>query len=222
MIPVPGCRLSQSMTVSRIRQRLAMPLLLCLAAPAAWAFNSPDALIDTPSSTSVAQLLDMAGNGDDRPRLQMEMSGTSLPRFDNTDGSTHSSRIGMTLLPPRRSALGLSVGITNMNGSMLPAGASFAGSSPSMDLGVHWRYALDGNYRVDITAWRRMRQPDALMLAPNDAPAYGARIEMGMGKSSKTGFAADRGFLGFQLESGARITLRRSGGKPMVYYRTKF
>jgi hypothetical protein len=33
---------------------------------------------------------------------------------------------------------------------------------------------------------------------------------------------ADRGFIGFQLESGARVTLRRSGGKPMIYYRTRF
>jgi hypothetical protein len=38
----------------------------------------------------------------------------------------------------------------------------------------------------------------------------------------KSGFVADHGFVGLQLESGARVTLRRSGGKPMIYYRTKF
>ena len=36
------------------------------------------------------------------------------------------------------------------------------------------------------------------------------------------GLVAERGFLGLQLESGARITVRRSGGKPMLYYRSKF
>ena len=32
---------------------------------------------------------------------------------------------------------------------------------------------------------------------------------MRIGRGSKTGLVADRGFLGLQLESGARITLRR-------------
>ena len=50
--------------------------------------------------------------------------------------------------------------------------------------------------------------------------ARGSRCRSGPCRSS--GLVADRGFVGLQLESGARITVRRSGGKPMIYYRTKF
>ena len=88
---------------------------------------------------------------------------------------------------------------------------------------MHWRYTLDGNYRLDVSAWRRVLPPDALTLVELREPSYGARVEMQLGGGApRSGFVADRGFLGFQLESGARVTLRRSGGKPMVYYRSKF
>lgn len=50
---------------------------------------------------------------------------------------------------------------------------------------------------------------------------YGARVEMQL-SGSRSSFVADRGFIGVQLDGGARITLRRSGGRPMAYYRTKF
>jgi len=36
------------------------------------------------------------------------------------------------------------------------------------------------------------------------------------------GFVANRGFVGFQLESGARVTIRRKSGGPMLYYRNAF
>jgi hypothetical protein len=39
---------------------------------------------------------------------------------------------------------------------------------------------------------------------------------------SRSAFVAEHGFVGLQLDGGARITLRRSGGRPMVYYRTRF
>lgn len=217
MFRVSGRRTSHPEAGPRPARRMAVPLLLCLAAPVAWAAS--DAIIDTTISTGIAQA-DLAMTADPLRRLQIELSGTSLPRFDSTDGSTRASRIAITLLPPRRSALGLSVGVTNPHGPMLSA--PFANGSPRMDLGLHWRFAPDDNYRVDITAWRRMAQPDALTLVQNQEPTYGARIEMGLGQAYRTGFVAQRGFLGFQLESGARITLRRSGGKPMVYYRTRF
>jgi hypothetical protein len=32
----------------------------------------------------------------------------------------------------------------------------------------------------------------------------------------------DRGFIGMQLEGGARITIKRKDGRPMVYYRSAF
>ena len=160
----------------------------------------------------------------DRNRPQLEVSASSLPRFDNTDGSSRTSRIDMTWLPPRRSALGLSVGMVSLDGPALAPFAPRPGFSPnSVDLGLTWRYTLDSNYRVDVTAWRRLIPADALTLVQTREPSYGARVEMRLGGGMpKDGFVAERGFVGLQLESGARVTLKRSGGKPMLYYRSKF
>ncbi len=153
---------------------------------------------------------------------QLEISTTSLPRFENIDGGTRTSRIDMSLMPTGRSGLGLAVGV---NGSDSPgfAPAGVSGSAPSsVDLGVKWRYTTEGNNQVDVGAWRRIEQPNALNMIHSREPLYGARVEMRIQPGLQRGLVAEKGFLGMQLESGARIGLRRSGGKPMVYYRTKF
>jgi len=153
-------------------------ITLCLCGPGAWALDD----------------------------LVPDVSATLLPRFE-PDGATRTSRIDMTWLPPRRSALGLSVGNTGQ----------------SMDVGLHWRYTRDAHYRIDVTAWRRVTPPDAVSLVHLREPSYGARLEMRIGRApTEPGFVAERGFVGFQLDSGARITVRRSGGRPMLYYRTRF
>jgi hypothetical protein len=157
---------------------------------------------------------------DEHRGVQLEFSSASFPRYDNTDGSNRSSRLDVTWLPPRRSALGLSLGMTSPQGYSFSAGGPTAG--PGVDVALRWRYTLDTNYRVDVTAWRRLMPTDALTLVQMHEPTYGARVEMQIGSTPKNGFVADRGFLGLQLESGARVTLRRSGGRPMLYYRTRF
>ena len=154
--------------------------------------------------------------------MQMAVSASSLPRFDNIDGSSRNSRIDLSWLPPRRSALGLSLGMTSMDGPGLSAGGSYPGTASNVDLGFHWRYTLDSQYRIDVKAWRRMAPSDAVDLVQARQPTYGARVEMQLGSMPQRGFVADRGFLGLQLEGGARITVRRSGGRPMLYYRTRF
>ena len=87
---------------------------------------------------------------------------------------------------------------------------------------MHWRYTLDRQYRIDFTAWHRVAAADAIDLVQSREPTYGARVEMGLGSLPKSGFVADRGFLGLQLDGGARITVRRSAGRPMLYYRATF
>ena len=193
------------------RLRLQTAVLLCLAAPFAMAWDDPLAPLATSFTESTEQ---------PRSPMRLEVSASSLPRFDNTDGATATSRLDMTWLPPRRSALGLALGLTNAKGPGF--GAPYAGSAPIVDLGFHWRYTLDSQYRIDVKAWRRMGPTDAIELVQSREPTYGARVEMQIGRSPQSGFVADRGFLGLQLEGGARITVRRSGGKPMIYYRTKF
>lgn len=208
--------LGQSKAGALIRLRAASLILLCSAATTAFAFDE-----DTASSI-VAQSSGMTTG--ERTRPQLEVSASSLPRFDNVDGSNRTSRIDMTWLPPRRTALGLSLGMGTVDDSTLPQfGGPRSGSPTTLDLGVRWRHTLDGNYRIDVTAWRRVMPPDALTLVQTREPSYGARVEMSIGRGiPKSGLVADRGFVGLQLESGARVTLKRSGGKPMIYYRTKF
>jgi hypothetical protein len=89
---------------------------------------------------------------------------------------------------------------------------------PSIDLGLRW-----SRRQIDVMAWRRMStSDDADSLAQMREPVYGARVEMNLAATRKTGFALDRGFVGFQLESGARISVKRKDGRPMIYYRSTF
>lgn len=161
----------------------------------------------------------------DWPRTQVEVSTTTLPYFDGIDQATRSSRMGITLLPQRRSAVGIAFGMSSFSGTNPALGPSAATAMPSMDFGVHWRYTFDSNYRFDVTAYRRVPNSDAISLIESRDPSYGARVELGLGSSLRgksKGFVADRGFVGFQLESGARVTVKRKNGGPMFYYRNTF
>jgi hypothetical protein len=155
--------------------------------------------------------------------LVPEVSATSLPRFES-EGGTRTSRIDMTWLQPQRSALGLSLGMTSIDGLGLAVPANVGITLQSLDVGLHWRYTPDSNYRIDVTAWRRVTPQDAASLVQLREPStYGARVEMRIGRAPiQSGFVAQRGFVGFQLEGGGRITVRRSDGKPMLYYRSNF
>jgi hypothetical protein len=159
-----------------------------------------------------------AGTEDQPARLQLTTS--SLPRLDNVNAS----RLDMTLLPARRSGIGLALGVTSLS-TPAPPGSfpPYSAASQLVDLGVHWRYTLDSHYRFDVTAWRRVQNADALSMIESHEPSYGARVEMGLGQSRlHKGFVADRGFVGLQLESGARIGVKRMYHAPMLYYRNKF
>jgi hypothetical protein len=152
-------------------------------------------------------------------RARMELSASSVPLFDSTDGATRSTRLDMIWLPPRRPSLGLALGLTGTDGiGFRPPGSP---TGPALDLGFHWRY--DDAYRVDVSAWRRMTPPDPNALGLVSQVNYGARVEMQVSAvPGSSNFRADRSFLGFQLESGARIGVRRYAGRPMFYYRTSF
>jgi hypothetical protein len=211
MDPVAARRLGRSNVVARLGARIALLILLCMASFSAAALEDPLPMVAAPPAS---------GSPEPRAAGQMEIAATSLAPFDDFNGMARSSRLDMVWLPPRRSALGLALGITTMAGPGLSPMERAPG--PGLDLGFHWRYTLDRQYRIDVTAWRRMTPSDALDLVQARNPSYGARVEMRLGSMPKSGFVADRGFLGLQLESGARITVRRKAGKPMFYYRTRF
>jgi hypothetical protein len=193
--------------------RLLAGALLC-AAGAAAALDDPSA--DEPS----------ARRPHSAPRL--EITATPLPRLDRVDAPAPTQRLDLTYLPQRRSALGLAVGLSGLPasgpGSNVPAPHGWAAAGqPALDLGVHWRHTLDRNHRLDVTAWRRVvPSPQDLALGPAREPSYGARLELNVNAERRTGFVADRGFLGVQLQGGGRITVKRANGGPMVYYRTRF
>jgi hypothetical protein len=158
----------------------------------------------------------------DTSRPQFEVSASSLPRFDNVDANTQVNRIDMRVLSARRSGVGIALGMNNAAGGM-PGVVSTLAPARSVDLGVHWRHTFDSNYRFDVTAYRKMPNADAISLIESREPVYGARVEMGFGSNSaRKGFVADRGFVGLQLEGGARLAVKRKNGGPMFYYRNAF
>lgn len=157
------------------------------------------------------------------PPPQLELRASTLPTLEATDGAVRSSRVDVTLLPRKRSAFGLAFGMSQLSGTN-PALAPSILAVPSMDFGVHWRLMLDSNYRFDVTAYRRVANADAISLIESREPEYGARVELGLGSigNRSKGFVTGRGFLGFQLEGGARISVKRKSGGPMFYYRNTF
>jgi hypothetical protein len=188
----------------------AMCVTLCACAAAIAATERSGA---QPDATLVAAT-------DMRPSV--EVNASTLPRFDGAEGATRLNRVDITVLPHHALGLGFAVGMSNMSGftrGFAPPGIA----APTFDFGLRWRYTLDSNYRFDITAYRRVSNTDAISLIENSDPSYGARVEMGMGSQHlRKGFVADHGFVGFQLEGGGRVTVKRKFGGPMFYYRNEF
>ena len=186
----------------------AAALACCAVAPLAWGQDAPLDLI--------------AADMRQEAPLRIEINTSTLPRIDAQDTGFQAPRIDVSLLPPRRSAVGVAFGMSSTQprpgAGLLP----FGSSRTSMDVGVHLRHTVQRS-QFDVTAWRRMTsEPDAYTLVQQRQPVYGARVEMSLAPARKSGFSAERGFLGFQLESGAKISVKRKDGRPMVYYRNTF
>ena len=157
------------------------------------------------------------------PVPMIEINASSLLRFDNFDGSNRTQqRIDMALLSPGRSSFGVTMGVTGLSPSRYGFNAGATEGLSGVNLGLQYRYIFDNNRRVDITAWREMSRPnDALAMVQSRDNGYGARVEMQLA-GARSPLVAERGFVGVQLDGGARITLHRSSGRPMVYFRNQF
>ncbi len=151
-------------------------------------------------------------------RLQVQTS--TSPRLDGQDSSFQAPRIDLSLFPTASSNLGAVLGISGFSNRPSPLGLQ--ATHPNVDLGVRWSQRLQSR-QIDISAWRRMNSDDdAFTLAQmRQQPVYGARVEMNLAPS-KGPLALDGGFVGLQLESGARISIKRKDGGPMLYYRSSF
>lgn len=154
--------------------------------------------------------------------LRMELKTSSLPRLDAEDAGFQAPRMDLSLLPSGRSGMGFVAGMSPAV-ARSPANPSAGPARASLDVGVQWRQHLAGSRQIDVTAWRRMAAPpDAYEQAQLREPVYGARVEMNVNAKPKSGLLASTGFVGMQLQGGARISIKRKNGGPMVYYRTSF
>ncbi|MBI2768559.1 MAG: hypothetical protein HYX47_02955 [Burkholderiales bacterium] len=196
--------------------RLAAAFLIGGAALSCWAQESERSGLDI-AATALP---------DNPAPARLEVSSGVLPRIDGAtrgERADRVERIDMSLLSPGNSGLGFAVGLSNLSPPNAPMMGTQLDLAPGLSLGVQWRHTLEGRNRIDITAWRSVTPPtDAISLIQQRQPVYGARVEMSLAPLRKTGLVVDRGFIGLQLESGARVTLKRNGGKPMMYYRNKF
>ena len=192
---------------------------------AAGAAGAADPIADWASDTVSFTMLPLAlkATGATAAGSQIEISRSKLPRFDNFNGGQRTvQRIDMALLSPGRSSFGVTMGLSSLSPSRYALGGGAANGLPGVNLGLQLRYVMDNSRRVDVIAWRDLGRPnDALSMVQSRDAGYGARVEMQL-SGSRSSFVADRGFIGVQLDGGARITLRRSAGKPMVYFRNKF
>ena len=197
--------------------RACLCVLLCAGAASA-AEQAPWAS-DTATFTPVP--LTVAGSA--APGSLIEISTSNLPRFDHFDGSNRTQlRLDMALLSPGRSSFGVTMGVSGLSQSRNAFQGGATDGLNGVNLGLQWRYVLGDTRRVDIAAWREMGRPnDALAMIQSRDGNYGARVEMKLAGSGST-LVTERGFIGMRLNGGGRITVKRSMGQPMVYYRNQF
>ena len=191
----------------------AVALGWCAICPIGWAADG---------GTSTQDLLLAQAKGE--PGIHFDVNASTLPRMDAQDSNSFQApRVDLAVTPKDHDALGFVIGLSNLaprNSGLLPPAF---GSGPNVDLGLRWRQ-LFYSKQVDVMAWRRLsNEQDAYTLIQENQPVYGARVEMKLsGVTPKEGFNAGAGFVGFQLEGGARIQLRGSARAPMLYYRSDF
>lgn len=194
---------------------------LALAAAAACLAGQAAALEET-----AAAALETAVPAAERP-AQLDLRATQLPHLDMMNPA-QGARLDLSLLPAQPSAVGLALGMSGFaspqtSGGAMPGPAWGPAVQPALDVGLHWRHTLSNNYRLDITAWRRLSSPvHDLALGTARETTYGARVELNLKPARKTGLVTDLRFIGVQLQGGGRITVKRKDGRPMLYYRTSF
>lgn len=179
----------------------------CLAGASGWAQEAP---------------LDLAVAGERADAaMRMEVQASALPRLDAQDKGFQAPRVDLSVLPAG-GGMGVAVGMSGFAPATAGAPAGFAPQRPSLDLGLHYRHALPSSRQIDVTAYRRVNA-ESVALAQDEPPVYGARVELGLKPSThKAGIPADRSFIGMQLQGGARVSIKRKYGGPMVYYRNTF
>jgi len=195
----------------RLRLAACAVLGTCAVVPTAWAQDSAQ----SPTELLVAQ-------AQGEPALRVQVQTSTLPRLEASDSGFKTSRVDVSLFPSAPGNLGALFGMSGFSARQTPQALGLQQQRPSVDFGFRWSQRLQSQ-QVDITAWRRMNiEDDAYSLVQSHQPVYGARVEMNLDAGRKSLFAAERGFIGMQLEGGGKISIKRSNGTPMLYYRNQF
>ncbi|MEJ5989193.1 hypothetical protein WG902_04285 [Ramlibacter sp. PS3R-8] len=194
--------------------------VLALAGLAGPAFAAGETL-QLPAETLIAE-----ARTDQQP-ARLKVQASSLPRLDANDNGFQAPRVDVSLFPPGGpSGIGAVIGMSTPRVGVHSYGLN--PPQPSVDLGVRWIQRLNSQHQIDVTAWRRMMMDQdaySLIQRQQQQPLYAARVELNLAESSsKAGLMADlkSRFVGLQLESGGRISVKRKNGGAMVYYRTAF
>jgi len=157
---------------------------------------------------------------------RMEVQTSALPRLEAQDSGFQAPRVDVSLFPSPNRGMAAVLGVSSTATPLQPQGANIGlpAARAGVDVGLRFSHMLQNRNEIDITAWRRMNAPeDAYSLIQAREPVvYGARVEMKIKPAKFGGLGIEKGLLGFQLQSGARISIKRKDGQPMVYYRTAF
>lgn len=141
------------------------------------------------------------------------------------DSSFHAPpRIDVSPSRPGGTSLAPVPGLSGFSAAPPGAGPRLQPRRAGLDIGLRWNHKQTPQRQpVDFNALQRMNaEDDAYTLTQLRDPVYGTRSEWNPAAARRSGLAMDRGFLGVQLESGARFTVRRKEGRPMFYYRNSF
>jgi hypothetical protein len=154
------------------------------------------------------------------PGVRVQVQTSALPRLDPLDNGFQAPRVDLTLHTSEGSGLAPVFGLSTIGSNSGLVGLQ---QRTGVDVGLRWTQRLQSQRQIDITAWRRMNAPDdAYSQVLMHSPVYGARIELNLTPVRKAGFLIDHGAIGFQMESGDKITIKRKDGRPMIYYRSTF
>ena len=99
------------------------------------------------------------------------------------------------------------------------------GNSPVQpEVGVRWRSRLEGNQRLDLSAWRRLNTKlgEAGPGLEEDPVTLRTRIELQFIAPRGSASLSELGAVGLQLGSDSKLSMRIRRGGPMVYYRMQF
>ncbi|NML14120.1 hypothetical protein [Azohydromonas caseinilytica] len=140
------------------------------------------------------------------------LSSTTVPSQGDT--SEHSQVELVRWAPAGHGSWGMALG----------ASRDGTHSAVQPEVGLRWRSRVEGNQRLDLSAWRRLNTSlgDAGPGQAEDPVTLRTRIELQFIAPRSSASLSELGAVGLQLGSDSKLSMRIRRGGPMVYYRMQF